>query len=266
MKRALPLLTIFLCWGCHKEPMALVQVLNPLNGATNVKGTVKPLIRFRSLINLDAADRRIVLYDVTKGAKRTVGGSMFIEGSVLTYEPKAPFGAKKDYMLEVLEKAIIGDDYELTDGSEVPDESITWPYQYRFSTASAPRIRGIYLFMVDGTPHITIYFSQKMEPVATGQAIKLLDEVTHKELRLGAPLWLDENTVRIQPAAIEKMDSSQLYTIKVGGAARSADNTALDGDGDGTPGEKKDDFCTGFTTIQNVIFSRLGGKKPSSCP
>jgi len=35
---------------------------------------------------------------------------------------------------------------------------------------------------------------------------------------------------------------------------------------DGTPGESKDHFCTGFTTIQRILFSRLGTKKPSACP
>lgn len=261
----LPLLAL-LCPGCDTESPSIIQILNPVNGATAVSTTTTPLIRFYSKVGLDAGSRNIVLYNITGGAKKTVAGDLLIEGVVLTYKPKTNLGAKKDYMMEVQKAAIVGDDFELSDSSEPVIEIFSWPYSYRFSTRSAPRVRAAYLQMVEQRPRVTVHFSQKMAPVATGAAVKLLDGVTHKEISLGAPAWQDDATVIVEPAVTEKLTSGQLYTLKVAVSARSADNTALDGDMDGNPGESKDDFCVGFTTLQQVIFSRLGGKKPSVCP
>ena len=51
----------------------------------------------------------------------------------------------------------------------------------------------------------------------------------------------------------------------VGAKALGEDQTYLDGNDNGKPGEATDDFCTKFTGFQINIFSRLGAQKPAPC-
>ena len=250
--------------ACSEESAALVQQLRPLNGTTAIGINEKPLLKLRESVIILAGNRRVVLYDVTKGGKTTVAGEISSEGALLIYGPKATLKSDHDFLLEVQKSAVAGEDYELRDASEEPEEPITWPMQFRFSTRSAPKVRAAYLEDVEGGQRLTLRFSQNMEPVATGQAVQILDGVTHKAIPLGAPVWASESTVYLRPSG--KLDGTLLYTLKVAATARSADNTALDGDADGVAGEAKDHFCVGFSGIQKVIFSRMATKKPSICP
>ena len=250
--------------ACGEESMALVQKLVPLNGSTAQKTNVQPLFKLRDRVIVQAGNRGVVLYDVTKGAKTTVSGEVSVEGALAIYVPKAALKSDHDYLMEVKKSAVAGTEYELLDGTESPEEPVVFPLQFHFSTRSAPRVRAAYLEQDEGGQRLTVRFSQPMAPVSTGLAVQLLDGVTHKALPLGAPVWASDSEVRLRPSG--KLDGTLLYTLKVAVTARSADNTALDGDHDGTPGEAKDHFCVGFSGIQKVIFSRMGTKKPSTCP
>ena len=267
MKRRAPLALVLALAlsGCDTETSALVQSLQPLAGLSAQDVFTKPFIRMRDGVMIDAGDRKAVLYDVTKGAKTTVAGDIEVEATLLTYAPKAALKINRDYMLEIKQAAVRGEDFELRDGSEQPEESLAWPLQFPFSTRTAPRVRAAYLEEPeDGGQRITVHFSQAMAPIPTGTAVQILDGVSRKPIPLSTPVWSSDRTLLVSPAG--KLDGTLLYTLKVSGTAAGANGTALDGDQDGVPGEKVDDFCVGFSGIQEVIFSRLGTKKPSPCP
>jgi len=251
--------------GCDTESSALIQVLQPLNSLTAQALSTEPLLRMREGVAIDAGSRRVVLYDVTKGAKKTVPGDLAVEGTILIYTPRAALVTKHDYLLEIKKEAVNGDDFELLDGSEEPEEALTWPLRFRFSTRTSPRVRAAYLDKLEsGVQRVTVHFSQAMAPIPSGKAVQILDGVSRKPLSLSTPVWLNDRTMRVSSQV--KLDGTLLYTLKVAGTAAGANGIALDGDQDDVPGEKKDDFCVGFSGIQQVIFSRLGTKKPSPCP
>lgn len=251
--------------GCSAEPRALIHVVNPSNGSTAVDLNLQPQMEFHSSVALDVLHRTIVLYDVTKGAKLTVSGEVSLEDDTITYKPKSPLDPDREYRLEVQRAAVLTGDFDENDGSEDPEEAIsTWPYLLRLATRSGPRVRGAYLKNESGRSLITVRYSQPMDPVSAGAAVKLLDGVTKAALPAGTPVWLDDRSVQVRAGSA--LSGASLYILKVDSSALASDNTALDGNDNGKPGEKLDSFCAPFSGLQTVIFSRLGGKPPSACP
>ena len=106
---ALPLVLALTLPACGEESMALVQQLRPLNGTTAVGINEKPLLKLRDRVIILAGNRRVVLYDVTKGAKTTVAGEISSEGALLIYGPKATLKSYHDFLLEVQKGAVGGD-------------------------------------------------------------------------------------------------------------------------------------------------------------
>lgn len=250
-------LSVCLLAGCGAETRALVQSASPKNGSSAVLVATKPTITFTAGVTLDARSRRVVLYDVTAGARLTVAGTVEVEGSVVTYSPKDLLAAGREFELEVQRGAASwaeGGDISERDGSESPEEDLLWPYRLRFSTQSRPRVRAAYLERDDETFRVVVHFSQAMNPLVTGPEISVLD-MASAPVKGKVPLWSGSDMARM--TLTSALDAASLYVLKVGRKSTATDGTLLDGDADGTCGEASDDYSVQFTGSQPVIRSRL---------
>jgi hypothetical protein len=238
--------------ACGEDHQPIISATTPLNGSTAIDTSMQPEVRAGGAV--DPYDRKIVLFDVTGGARKTVPGTVGVEGSTITYEPTS--GALldgHDYQLELMAGSITGDLLDEVDGSESPLETLSWPYRLGFRIGSCPRVRAIYL---EKGPSILVRFSQPMNAAVTQKEIQVLD-LGGKPMNLDTPVWTDTQSVRLGlPADLE---ATGLYTITVDGKASGEDGILLDGDGDGKPGEPNDNFSIQFTGSQKVILSRLPG-------
>jgi hypothetical protein len=262
------LLVIVTLGGCGSDStLALIQSTNPRNGTTSVERTIKPTISFIDgaavdLLPVKAA--KVVLFDVTGGARQTVVGSVLAEGETITYEPTASeLAAGHQFELVVKEAwcqtastctrpTAAHEEAAQTDSSEWPEEPLTWPFKLRFSTKSSPRVRAAYL---DGGA-ILLRFSQPMNPAMTQDQIKVTD-IASTVIKLSNPVWADgQQSLRLDLGA--KLGATSVYTLTVNRMAIGEDGTLLDGDEDGKPGESNDSFSVKFTGSQQIIRSRLG--------
>lgn len=256
--------------GCGSDSDAVIQSATPLPGSTAVGIDTVVRVQIHSDAELDVGllsqknSRAIVLYDVTGGGRSAVGGTINAGSSGFTYEPTSPLRAGRSYALEIKREAILGDGFNETDGTLWPEETITWPYRLAFSTASAPRVSGAYLHESDGEQRLVVYFSQAMDLVASGPSAAVLDGVTRGPVKLRTPVWANDRHLELQPTV--PLDRASLYILKVDTTATAKDNTRLDGNANGKPGESGDSFCVQFTGSQRLVFSRLGATTPSKCP
>lgn len=244
-------------WGCgaDNDTHPIVTSVTPPSRATRVDTAIQPEIQLAGGASVDPYDRKIVLYDVTGGARMTVAGNVAVEGTRVTYEPGAALVSGRDYRLVLEVGSVTGDSLDQLDGAESPEEPLSWPYALSFRTGSRPRVRAAYL--KDGStssPDVLVRFSQPMNPIVTGQQIQVLDQ-GGKPLKISTPIWLDTDSARVE--LDEELDPTGIYTLRVGHEAIGEDGILLDGDDDGTPGEKADDFTAQFTGSQKVIQSRL---------
>ena len=140
---------LVLALGACGDPRALIQVTTPLNGTTLVDNSVKPVIEVTGSAGVDVMNRKVVLYEITGGAKLTVGGDVEADGPVISYFPTKTLKANAEYALEVKTNAITGDAFDKIDTAEGPvEESLAFPspvlYRLHFSTRSCPRVRAAY--------------------------------------------------------------------------------------------------------------------------
>jgi hypothetical protein len=239
--------------GCEAELQPVITQVAPLNRATGVEITTEPRILVGGGAEIDPTDRKVVLYDVTGGARMTVGGEVEVVGSTMTYLLKTALEAGHDYQLEILTGAVSGGEIDRVDGSEWPAEPVSWPYHLRFSTGSRPRVRAAYLD-TSNRKTVHIYFSQSMNPMVTGPEIQVTD-LGGKLMPAEETLWSSESSARLD--LLDPLEPASIYTLKVSGKAVGTDGSPLDGDDDGKPGEPDDDFTVQFTGSQKVIRSRL---------
>jgi Bacterial Ig-like domain len=254
--------------GCGSDStQALIQSTNPLNGTTSVERTIKPTITFidgAAVDLLPSQAAKVVLFDITGGARQTVVGSVLANGETITYEPSvSELAAGHQFELVIKEEwcqtastctrpTVAHEEASQSDSSEWPEEPMTWPYKLRFSTKSAPRVRAAYL---DGGG-IHLRFSQPMNPAMTQDQIKVTD-IASTVIKLSNPVWADgQKSLRLDLGV--ELGATSVYTLTVNRAAIGEDGTLLDGDEDGKPGESSDSFSVKFTGSQQIIRSRLG--------
>jgi len=241
--------------GADNNTHPIITEVTPPNRATRVDTAIQPEIRLAGGTAVDPYNRKIVLYEVTGGAKKTVAGNVSVEGTVVTYEAAGALAADRDYRLVLEVGSVTGESLDQLDGAETPEEPLSWPYHLSFSTSSRPRIRGAYLEGgASSSPRVLILFSQPMNPIVTGKQIQVLDQ-GGKPLKIATPIWLDTDRARVE--LDEELDPTGIYTLTVGREAIGEDGILLDGDDDGTPGGSSDDFTAQFTGSQKVIRSRL---------
>jgi len=260
MKHALLIFAVGILEACS-DRRSLILKLSPLNGATSVATSIQPVVEFSGAAQVDATARKLVLMDITNNGSKVIAGDIDVHGSVMTYIPTVQLPPNRQYGLSLKEEAVSGEDYDEVDASEDPIQAITWPFVLRFRTMSCPRIREAFIEKPSG--RIWIKFSQQMDMVSTGKAIQLQDGATRLPITLGTPVWPDSFNVYVSPN--KSLINNTVYILKVGQKAMAYDNIGLDGDDDGKPGEKTDDFCVKFTGSQQVIFSRLKKKNTSTC-
>ncbi len=263
-------ITILMLGACG-DPRALIQDVSPLNGSTAVDSTVKPVIEVTGSAGVDVLNRKVVLYEVTGGAKLTVGGEVEADGPTITYYPTKGLKANSEFALEVKNNAITGDEFDKLDASEEPvEESLAFPspvlYRLHFSTRSCPRVRAAYHQVVNNRSRIIVRFSQKMATSSTSKAIAVMDNTFKNKLTSSAAVFTGADNSSLYVDLTKELDKSQVYVLWVKKSATSADNTGLDGNGNWKPGEKTDDFYMKFTGTQAVIFSRLQTDSPSKKP
>ena len=267
----LAITTLVLSLVACGDPRALIQETSPLNGSTLVDYTVKPVIEVTGAAGVDVLDRKVVLYEVTGGAKLTVGGDVEADGPTITYYPTKPLRSNAEYALEVKTNAITGDEFDKVDDSEGPvEETLAFPtpvlYRLYFSTRSCPRVRAAYHQIVNGRSRIIVRFSQKMSTSSTNKAIAIMDNTFKNQLTTSSPVFTGADNRDLYVDLTKELDRSQLYILWVKKTATSADNTGLDGNANWKPGEKTDDFYMKFTGSQSVIYSRLQTNTPSKKP
>jgi hypothetical protein len=242
----------------------------PINGATSVTPNVQAYVQFTGAVSIQAQeankDYNVALYDISGGAKRRIGGFIEIAGSKVTFKPtdenqvEEPLPANRQYALTVFQRGVYGDNFDPVDASESPNETVTWPYNLYFRTNSCPRVRAAYLDA--RAEQLTLRFSQEMEVISTGAAIQLLDS-SQQKVKLDPPVWQDE--MNVQVTTREDLTPTEIYTLKVMGTAKASDDTQLDGNDNGKPGEKGDDFCVKFTGSQSILLSRLAERNKGKC-
>ena len=252
MGKTAVVLTVVTLLGCGEDLQPVIRKVSPLNGATGVDTIQQPVVKVASNISVDPYDRKIVLHDVTGGARKTVPGIVEVEGTTITYQPKAALEAGHRYQLELTGASIVGTDgITQVDGSEAPHEPLSWPFRLEFQPGSAPKVRAAYL---ESGPSILVRFSQPMNAAVTEKQIQVLD-LGGKPLSIKTPAWLDDQSVRVDLGGA--LDPVGLYTLSVARDAAGQDGILLDGDDDGNPGEANDSFSVQFTGSQKVILSRL---------
>jgi hypothetical protein len=238
--------------ACGSTSQPLLKRAQPLNGSTIVDLSLIPTVEVAANASVDAADRHLVLYDVTAGARKTVAATIEVTGTTLAYRPKEPLPASHDFELVLERAAVSGEKIDEIDASEWPDEPIAWPYRLWFSTKSRPRVRAAYL--EPQAQRITIYFSQPMDPVTSSPQIQVVD-LAQKAWPANAPAWDSGNRVaRLGLKAA--LDAATPYTLRVGSDATAENATRLDGNDDGVVGGTNDGWSAPFTGSQAVILSR----------
>jgi hypothetical protein len=253
------LLTALVASGCSTSPRPIIEMTDPLNGATAVAVAKTPSVTMASgsAVN-DAGDRQVVLYDVTSGAHKTVAAEVLVEGTTISYEVQGgALTASHEFELEVQKSVVDAEDYEQLDGSESPEETLTWPFRLRFSTKSRARVRAAYLESSGGAYAVVVKFSQPMDPTSTGKAIQVLDATTKSSIPARNPIWLDAAYTEVKVELSQTLTSTSLYLLQVARTAVAADGALFDGNDNGTPGESSDAFSAQFTGVQSVIASRL---------
>ena len=272
----LTLSTLVIVLSACSDPRSLIQDVSPLNGSTLVDYTVKPVIEVTGAAGVDVMDRKVVLYEITGGAKLTVGGDVEADGPTITYYPTKPLRANAEFAMEVKTNAITGDEFDKVDASEGPvEETLAFPspalYRLHFSTRSCPRVRAAYHQIVNGRSRIIVRFSQKMSTSSTNKAIVVMDNTLNQLAASSVVFTGTDNRdlyVDLTKDLTKEPDKNgiMIYTLWVKKSATSADNTGLDGNANWKPGEKTDDFYMKFTGRQSVIFSRLQTSTPSKKP
>jgi hypothetical protein len=237
--------------GCGGKVEPVIKRTLPLPGSTAVDTSIIPLIEVGAGGKIDGNERKIVLFDVTSGARLTVAAQIEIGGTILTYRPQQSLAPNHDFELVMEQGSITGEKLDEVDASESPAEPFSWPYRLWFSTKERPRVRSAYL---EAGPAVLVHFSQAMNPISTSSAIHVLD-LTRKPVPQREIVWLDEQSIRL--SLTPPLDVSLPYTLQVEQSAESARGTHLDGNDDGTPGGADDTFGAEFTGAQPVIFSRL---------
>ena len=130
---------------------------------------------------------------------------------------------------------------------------LSWVLNARGSRdLASDEVRAVYL----DSGRIFVHFSQPMDQVATTAASFALFDEADKDVPISKLVWVGDGSARLEIGA--PLDRTALYTLLVRSSAQAADGTALDGDGDGRPGETDDDYSVQFTGSQNIIKSRLG--------
>ncbi len=244
-------LALFLT-GCGSDPRPLLQGLFPLNGSTLVDLAAAPRLELAESAAVDAASRKLVLYDVTAGARKTVSAVIEVAGTALTYRPNQPLPADHSFELELARDAVSGSGLDELDASEAPAEPVVWPYRLWFSTASRPRVRAAYL--EPSLPRVTILFSQPMDAAATSKQIEVVDLA--QKVWPAKPVSWDDGNRRARLELGAPLDAATPYTLRVGAGAVAENTTPLDGNDDGKAGGPEDSFSAPFTGSQTVILSR----------
>jgi hypothetical protein len=250
---------LFAVVGCSADFRPVIASVNPLNGATAVGTDFQPVVTLASDVDvvLEEGDRHLVLIDLTD-QKRTISGQILIEDEVLTYQPNDALQPNHRYEIVVEQGIASGDKLLDVDGSEWPEEPLTWPFRAQFATFSAPRVRAVYLDRDRARPRLYIRFSQPMNQATADDKFKVIDNLGN-ELTISRPIWVDASSARLDITAELALD--KVYKIQVDGAIQANDGTKLDGDGDWVPGEAKDSFTTEFTGSEEIVLSRLSADK-----
>jgi hypothetical protein len=239
--------------GCGDTLAPVIASNQPLNRATAVAPEVQPEVQVaaEARVETTTALPLIELNDLTTGAR--IGGQVAIEGSRLSYHPAAPLPEEHRFELVVQREAISGSGLLDVDGSEWPEEALSWPYRLRFSTFSHPRVRAVYLDRSQRLPRLFVRFSQDMEQVVTSDQFALFDQ-SDEPVPLAPAVWVDGASVRLDITVA--LDPAMLYLLRIDRRARAADGLLLDGDEDGVAGEADDHFVVEFTGSQEVVLSR----------
>jgi len=235
--------------GCGSSSRTLVTGATPLNGSTAMDLTTTPGLVLGDGATIDAGDRRVVLYDVTAGARKTIAGQVEVAGSSLVYHPTDALPADHELELTV-ERAALGGGLDERDASERPEEPIAWPLRLAFSTANRPRVRAAYLDRTHGSGRVSIHFSQAMSQASTSPELSVVD-LTGKPWPASPPIWADDRTAHLDLK--QALDPATPYRLQVGAGALSTTGVALDGNRDGRPG---DAFSAAFSGSQAIILSR----------
>ncbi len=247
------LLGLATCPGCGSSTRPIIARLTPLSGSTNQYPDVTPVLVAGSGVSIEPDGRRVVLYDVTAGARMTVAASIEVAGSQLTYKPREPLPADHDFELVVERGALIGEGLDEVDDSERPDEPIVWPFRWGFSTSPRPRVRAAYFDRKQGSGRVTVRFSQPMDPAATGNQIQIVD-IFGKALPVAGVVWPDSASAQIDLS--QPLDPAEPYRLEVGAQALAENGLRLNCDGDAVDGETDDSFSAAFTGSQPIIHSR----------
>lgn len=259
---------VMCCSACSGGFRAVIVAADPFNGTTAVITTEArpetperiwgPKIEFADGVRIEAPPgEKRVLFQRLEGNQRTeLAGALHVEGTQVTFVPETALARDRDYELVVERTALVGENLDEVDRSELPEELITWPYRLRFSTRSVARVRAVYLTSNtdDNITSITLHFSQSMNPIASSKRFSVTD-VSTNQLTITDEIWLDGNRVRLDLDGL--LDPVALYTLKVAHDAQAEDGALLDGDGDGIAGEPNDDFVVQFTGSQAIVVSRL---------
>lgn len=253
MRRLTLLMGLCVAAGCGSDSKPMIERVVPLNGSTAVDLSMVLEIVVATGSSIEAENRKVVLYDVTAGAQKTIAANVEIYGPQIKYEPAELLAQDHDYELVMEQGFTSGDGVDEVDASEWPDEPIRWPLKLRFSTAQRPRVRGAYLENAASAQRIFVLFSQAMDPVASSNEVEVLD-LSGNVIPASAPVWVDPQKLRLDLQ--QQLDPAAPYTLKVKGGARSETNIKLDGNDDGVVGQD-DDFSASFTGSQLIIRSRL---------
>lgn len=254
--------------GCDygKRVEAVIARVAPLHGSSAVDRQLQPFIELAEGASwtIDPQAPQLLLYDVTGGAHLRLGGRLNIEGQRATFAPSSDLQQGHDFELVLERSGVSGlcaagtacgnDELAENDGSEWPEEKISWPLRLRFSTRSEPQVRAVYL---DADAKLHVLFSQAMDMVVTSAQFAVFDQ--HNQAMLLDPaVWTDVEGRSARLRIAQELGPLDLYTLQVKREAQAADGTRLDGDGDGNPGEIDDDFKLRFTGSQRpVVQSRL---------
>jgi len=249
----------FLIFGCGQR-YPLIQKTNPINGATNISVDISPSIHFGRSIAINGDNRAVVLFDITQGSEG-IGGKVIIEGLVLTYMPTVPLVPDHRYELVLKRQAFpstFDEEIDPIDASQSPSEPLEWPLHFTFSTGSAPRVHAAYLDNESNPQSVLIDFSQEMDILSTGPAIRIYNESIAEDVFLSEDMaWTEDRRVRVHLE--HSLDPSAIYELSVGEMASAKDGVRLDGNSNGVPGEAGDGFFQKFTGAQAIIRSRWAG-------
>jgi hypothetical protein len=250
--------------GCSSDsPGAAIVSISPPRGSTavDVKAQPRVVLADEASWALDRQNPELLLYDVTRGARQRVGGRIEIAGKEATFIPSKDLPAQHDFELVLQRKGLAGlcetescgnDQLAENDGSEWPEEAISWPLIVRFSTVSRPSVRAVY--RRDNA--LYVYFSQPMDRVVTAPFFKLSDQ-QGEQIATKPAIWTDDQGLRAKLELAQSLKVTDLYTLELARQAEAADGQRLDGNANGDPGEIDDDFQVQFTGSQGpVLLSR----------